>query len=557
MNDPGEPQWDLLPDQPEQFFSLTGEYDVRDLKRSYNALIRRFKPEKFPEEFQRIRAAYERLNDALRYGETSQSNTLPPQTQFDWSAPPAPKQQDHDLPEDQATLPPAGSPAEAANEESAPLIDFPELHERVKQESLPELYEELASLPHKTPYDYYALALLSDLQPEEAGSFPLWLLKGLKAHPEEPALFELLHQYFLTDQSTEGLGKLLVQTSRIVRNDRFYYLTENAWDRLLRDVPFSQFRQVLEACETNLLDHEVDHLLVFYVHLLKAALWKADPAWIHRTFAQIDEYHERMSYWLEQEYEFLFLIRSYQEQREEFLNGGPVRKLIDQSIIDYCTQNEPTGDRRFLECQQALVSQRDELLEEFAVPSRGCENAVYLWETIAADVSQRIATDWLPDDPATLREQTFHLAGQLFAEREGAEYRKAVKIPTLAFALIFLLSMIVALLLLINKPDSISGSLLIVGCLLLFNGVAFIISVVVADMVTREFYLSWWRRQLMTFYQSHWFPLPYLAAELKRLNGAPIGKHRFKGLGEVANMVHNDAGLWFYSTAQRLMTACR
>jgi len=66
MSDAGDPQWDLLPDHPEQFFSLSGEYDVRDLKRSYNRLIKRFKPEKFPEEFQRIRAAYERLNDALR-----------------------------------------------------------------------------------------------------------------------------------------------------------------------------------------------------------------------------------------------------------------------------------------------------------------------------------------------------------------------------------------------------------------------------------------------------------------------------------------------------------
>ena len=151
MSDPGEPQWHLLPDQPEQFFSLTGEYDVRDLKRSYNALIRRFKPEKFPEEFQRIRAAYERLNDALRYGETSQSNTLPPQTQFDWSAPPAPQQPAHELPEEETLLPPQGSSQEEPHSESAPLIEFPEWYERVKQEPLPELYEELQSLPFKTP----------------------------------------------------------------------------------------------------------------------------------------------------------------------------------------------------------------------------------------------------------------------------------------------------------------------------------------------------------------------------------------------------------------------
>lgn len=149
------------------------------------------------------------------------------------------------------------------------------------------------------------------------------------------------------------------------------------------------------------------------------------------------------------------------------------------------------------------------------------------------------------------------LAGQLFAETEGAEYRKAVKIPTLAFVLIFLVSIIVGLLFALNKSDSISGILLIVGCLLLFNGVAFIVSYLVADVVTQEFYLSWWRRQLLTFYQSHWFPLPYLAAELKRLNGTRFGEEKFRGMSEVAHMVRNDAGLWFYSTAQRLLAACR
>ena len=557
MSESDEPRWDLLPDDPEQFFSLSGDYDVRDLKRSYNALIKRFKPEKCPEEFQRIRAAFERLNDALRYGETRNPGSLPPQAQFDWSAPPAPGNQTQEPPDEQTILPPSDIDHDESESESTPLLEFPELYERVQQEPLPDIYEELKSLPHKTPYDYYALALISDLITDEELSFPFWLLKGLKAHPEEPALFELLHQYFLTDQTVKGLGKLLVETARVIRNDRFYYLTENAWDRLLREVPFNQFRQVLEACEANLLDHEVDHMLVFYVHLLKAGLWKADPDWIRMILAQIDEYHERMSYWLELEYEFLFLIRSYREQREEFLKGGPIRKLIDQTIIDYCTQSEQVADRRFLECQQTLVSQRDELLKEFNVPSRGCENVIYLWETIAADVSERIDTEWSPDDPATLPEQTHRLAGQLFAETEGAEYRKAVKIPTLAFVLIFLVSIIVGLLFALNKSDSISAILLIAGCLLLFNGVTFIIRYLVADVVTQEFYLSWWRRQLLTFYQSHWFPLPYLAAELKRLNGTQIGKEKFRGMSEVAHMLRNDAGLWFYSTAQRLLAACR
>src|SRR3954469_5292635 len=65
---PAEPDWSCLPHDPQRFFGLSAEFDRRDLKRRYNELIRRFKPEKYPAEFQRIRAAYEELENAIRYG---------------------------------------------------------------------------------------------------------------------------------------------------------------------------------------------------------------------------------------------------------------------------------------------------------------------------------------------------------------------------------------------------------------------------------------------------------------------------------------------------------
>ena len=49
------------------------DHDRRELKRSYNALLRRYKPEKFPQEFQRIRAAYEQLEANMRYGQATSS----------------------------------------------------------------------------------------------------------------------------------------------------------------------------------------------------------------------------------------------------------------------------------------------------------------------------------------------------------------------------------------------------------------------------------------------------------------------------------------------------
>ena len=54
-----EPNWNLLPEDPESFFGLERPFDLKDLKRSYSRLIKQYKPEKSPAEFQKIRAAYE------------------------------------------------------------------------------------------------------------------------------------------------------------------------------------------------------------------------------------------------------------------------------------------------------------------------------------------------------------------------------------------------------------------------------------------------------------------------------------------------------------------
>ena len=63
-----DPAWHHLPHDPRSFFDLAEGFDRRDLKRAYGKLIRQFKPETHPQEFQRIRAAYEQLENAERYG---------------------------------------------------------------------------------------------------------------------------------------------------------------------------------------------------------------------------------------------------------------------------------------------------------------------------------------------------------------------------------------------------------------------------------------------------------------------------------------------------------
>ena len=61
------PDWDLLADDPAMFFDLGLDWDRRDLRRAYGRWIKRFKPDAHPDEFRKIRAGFERLEDELRF----------------------------------------------------------------------------------------------------------------------------------------------------------------------------------------------------------------------------------------------------------------------------------------------------------------------------------------------------------------------------------------------------------------------------------------------------------------------------------------------------------
>ena len=74
---PSEPDWTALPENPWRFFGLPADFDRIGLRRKYSALIRRFKPEKYPDEFQRIRAAFEDIDQQLRVSQRQPQHPRP------------------------------------------------------------------------------------------------------------------------------------------------------------------------------------------------------------------------------------------------------------------------------------------------------------------------------------------------------------------------------------------------------------------------------------------------------------------------------------------------
>lgn len=393
-SDPEQPDWDLLPHDAETFFGLESGFDRRDLKRAYNRFVKRFKPEKFPAEFQRIRAAYEGLDQALRYG--SRRGRSEPIARYEWVVPeiedvpepPAPKRQPRS-----DTDPSRPDTERSRQHRLEPERPQPTpLHERLRTQPPEDLYRELRRTEHKQPYHYYVLAILSDVVAEAEHTFLDWLLEGYREYPRDPALFALLHRYLRDTPPTQSLPSILESISRAVPDDRFFSLTEKLWDDLLATAPFKVFRATLSKCERNLQDHQVAGRIVFYVHVLRRALFKASRKWIGETFALLDEHMQEIPPHLEYDLEFLDVMRNYLRHRGRFLDGDPLRSEIDELLETYCQSDEFGGEQAFLGFQVRLVDRIDDLLEAFPVDEEeDLEFLFDVWKWMHFEVRERTA----------------------------------------------------------------------------------------------------------------------------------------------------------------------
>lgn len=395
-----QPSWDKLPHDAQGFFELEDGYDRKDLKRAYNRLLKQFKPEKFPQEFQQIRQAFELLDNHLRYGTQAAAAAIV--QQYAWQVP---------QPAAAESAAPAGPAAPQDTSPASPPRPRPQerpLHERVARERPEKLYAELKALNPKRPYHYFALAVLSDTL-EGAGSldFIKWLLAGLKRNPHDPALLQLVYAAFRGPIAPADLPGLLLGTSTVVNDDRFYALTEPLWDELLRSTPFETFRKLLKKCEGNLSDFQLARKLTFYVHILKTALWLADPNWLDAAFAFLDTHHQEIPPDLEYDVEMLDRLREYVAHREEFLAGHPLRAMIDRTIRTYCTGTPLEAEQSFVACQLKLAGSGADVLAAFPLfdESPGTDAFASVWRLLGIEFSDRIpSTDDRPPQKFALRQ---------------------------------------------------------------------------------------------------------------------------------------------------------
>lgn len=375
MSDSQEPDWSLLPHAAQAFFGLEDSFDRKDLKRAYNRLIRRYKPEKHPAEFQKIRAAFEQLENQLRFGQSLTAFFPATQESTSWetnAATPSQAPADH-------------SDASTASRPPKLLLD------RLKTESVSAVYKDLSQQSDKTPRQYYELAVLSDIVAPQRQLYPKWLLSGLKNTGFDPGLFLLLRSYLSVDLTVRQLVRLLPAVSSVVNDDRFYFISEPAWTRLLNVGGFEVFRKTLSACEKNLKDHRHGSKLAFYAKIMKAAMWSADKAWLTPRLRWLENNADGGNQSLDYDLLVIESLEQYHQNIGQLRDSSPVIAMMDEAIRGCFTLSENEADTRFIECQHWLVENSQALLRTFSGHKfdEQMEPLIVSWMTLHEDISQR------------------------------------------------------------------------------------------------------------------------------------------------------------------------
>jgi hypothetical protein len=576
-----EPRWDLLPHDPEQFFELPEDFDLGDLKRSYNRLIRRYKPEKHPAEFQQIRAAYERLNGALRYN-ISRMPTQPPRRPRqpqDKPPPPAPQEEPAPPEEEQTSpeSPQASDPEEFAHEKShehqpQPAADRTSEHhdvEEVVRASLApadpadaphETYARLKYLEHKSEDDYVTLALLADVVHPHAiaghdESFLDWLLAGLGEYPRSWAITSLVRQYLADERNPQIIAALLLRTVEVLPADRFQFVTEKAWDHLLREATFDEFRDCLDRCGAE-LGQAVDRAqLVFYVHILKFALWKADAEFLEQIFGTVEDHYHQLDRYAQGEFEMLALLRDYVAHRETFVARGPCCARIDQAMRDWCMLSEAAGDVSVLDCQYFINNRGKRLCDEFPDAEADLSSMLIPWNRIVDDVLDRL------DEPEAADRNDLHLFVRDFLIRHSRRLSRTLRnnvgsmLNVTAF-LLFLICVVAGISFVVRSfmyfyEWRIGAGLLdwLWAAITIVTGTT--ASLYLLFRTHTSFVYADVRRDLITLFRAAAISVPEMAAELERHERSKFGdSDSIRGTGHITKWMRNDAALQIFSLAQ-------
>jgi hypothetical protein len=538
-----EVHWEYLPQDPQSFFALDDGYDRRDLKRAYNGLLRRFKPERFPDEFKRIRVAYEELEEHLRWRES-------------YPEPEADSVDFDDL---------VSAAEDTAADMAAESVDGVEL---LSSMTLQATLAALDEFEHKSPENWCQLALLrEELERDNPLVFFEVLIEGVRstlgAHPVSTLLYSACQE----DQSLEVAEPLLERMYDLCsrpggatnfRIDGYFYYTEQLWLTLAGALPFDEFVGRLERQRQRIGDSGYEAYLGLLIRLIPRVGLRAEPAWIEEAMQEVDEHYHQLSPVAQDEVAHFDWLDRYRSNRETFLDGNAVRARIDDTL-DLLSSGRQEEGTASLDALLASFRKAPELLMKAFPPGAEGEHLCVvdpLWwfaeehALVLGGLHQHPEQEVIEFDVLRFAERLEHktdrsLLGLLWM---------SMTLGSLALMLALVLGLPMWLFVSVTTGHPGLRVLSILGWLALvfvgsfrnfsFKDALFIPSAYWGVFFSKRIYRRTWRRECLGFLRDYRLSPEQFIAALIRIDEPGISNHQF-----LAEQLSQDTGMSLYSLA--------
>ncbi len=328
MSETPEPDWHLLPHSPASFFGLPEPFEMRDLKRAYGRLIKKYRPDFHPDEFQKIRAAYE----ALKSNEAIDQAFLTPDINAELSSP-------------IEELPGSLTGTVSYNEPRPPLLS---LRERLdSQADLQQVYSDLRQQAVLSEHDYVGLAVLADaVETDEEESFLNWIISGLQTRPASAVLISLAQQYCQQSVPDEQIEFTINQLADRLPQLTFAQISLPLWLRLIRldsQVASKLIGEPRFPRQWTRIGSDAEFAgsyaqFQLSLELLPAVAVTDDKSCFEELAQAIDMEHQYFSPQDDFRREFADTVRYFIVKSQVETAMQPKHQLLRELVIDYCTK---------------------------------------------------------------------------------------------------------------------------------------------------------------------------------------------------------------------------
>jgi hypothetical protein len=307
--------------EPIQFFGLSETFEESELKKAYKSYIKVYKPDLHPEEFKKIRKAYESLLNRLAFNayekelETLENNLEPTKTT-----------------------------------------------ETVGPKIIEDEFKDIASIKEfldKAPLNAKSClywAAYSDMVKGERDHF-YWLMKGVQYLDMHDYYYcSHLNLFVRSSKASDEWVIILQNLASNIKADVFYFFLHPVFSQLLKDLPTEKVISCLINCEKKLI-YSGDYIqskIDVYLMLLRKCVFEGKLNSIQHLFEFLNSQQSKLHDDQFSEFEFNQNLKEYFQKRGLYINQNKLCERVNQLIESFIGSDEENCRTLILEIKRTF-----------------------------------------------------------------------------------------------------------------------------------------------------------------------------------------------------------